>query len=79
MKGVANRTSTISEPFLLIEGAVHHWDENGLFPNQTVKGKLPPPPVSEVQRQELEFVKAWMKEWEVEKSSREEEELRGEL
>jgi len=23
-----------SEPFILIDGAVHHWDENGLFPNQ---------------------------------------------
>ncbi|EHL01974.1 putative serine protease K12H4.7 [Glarea lozoyensis 74030] len=42
-----NRTSTVSEPFMLIEGGVHHWDENGLFPNQTVDvppNFLPPPP-----------------------------------
>ncbi|KAL8993435.1 MAG: hypothetical protein Q9169_006352 [Polycauliona sp. 2 TL-2023] len=56
-----NRTSTVEEPFLLIEGAVHHWDENGLFPNETTLS-LPPAPVQEVQAQEVEFVKAWMEE-----------------
>lgn len=60
---------------MLIEGAVHHWDENGLFANQTVEGTLPPLPVREVQRQEIEFVKAWMEEWVVERQ----EQLRGEL
>ncbi|KAH7412918.1 putative serine protease K12H4.7, partial [Cadophora sp. MPI-SDFR-AT-0126] len=42
-----NRTDTVNEPFSLIEGAVHHWDENGLFPNQTVDYPpdfLPPVP-----------------------------------
>ena len=52
---------------MLIEFGVHHWDENRLFKNQTREGKLPPGPVKEVQRQEVEFVRAWMKEWEVEK------------
>lgn len=57
-----NRTSTTERPFLLIEGAVHHWDENGLFPNETTR-TLPPAPVKEVQRQEVAFVKAWMEEF----------------
>ncbi|CAG8974152.1 hypothetical protein HYALB_00002791 [Hymenoscyphus albidus] len=58
-----NRTSTVSEPFLLIEGAVHHWDENGLFPNQTVPGVLPPPAVSDTQQYLVAFVLEWMAEW----------------
>merc|ERR1712225_6814 len=68
-----NRTDTVSEPFSLIAGAVHHWDENGLFPNQTVDYPpdfLPPVPVRDVQAQESMFVKAWMQEWELEQMSR---------
>ncbi|TVY45058.1 putative extracellular serine carboxypeptidase [Lachnellula occidentalis] len=57
-----NRTSTVEEPFILIEGAVHHWDENGLFKNQTT-AELPPKPVKDVQKEEIDFVKAWMVEW----------------
>ncbi|PQE10786.1 hypothetical protein CJF30_00008948 [Rutstroemia sp. NJR-2017a BBW] len=57
-----NRTSTTEQPFILIEGAVHHWDENGLFANETSKG-LPPKPVVKAQREEVKFVKEWMKEW----------------
>ncbi|KAF2090442.1 hypothetical protein K490DRAFT_72025 [Saccharata proteae CBS 121410] len=57
-----NRTSTASEPFILIEGAVHHWDENGLFPNQTTS-TLPPMPVADAQKSELQFVQEWMEEW----------------
>jgi hypothetical protein len=63
-----NRTSTASEPFILISEAVHHWDENGLFPNETVKTApdfLPPVPVHETQEQEVMFVKEWMLEWEL--------------
>lgn len=62
-----NRTDTSSEPFKLIAGAVHHWDENGLFPNQTVSTPpscLPPPPVRDAQAQEIQFVQEWMQEWE---------------
>lgn len=69
-----NRTSTVSEPFMLIEGGVHHWDENGLFPNQTVDVPpdfLPPPPVRDAQAQEIQFVLEWMAEWEHEIMSRE--------
>ena len=56
------RTSTTEEPFILIADAVHHWDENGLFANETTSD-LPPAPIKEVQMQEAEFVKAWVKEW----------------
>lgn len=62
--GAKNRTSTVDEPFILIGGnAVHHWDENGLFPNQTTS-TLPPKPVADTQRQEVTFVKKWLKDWE---------------
>lgn len=54
--------STLSEPIILIEGAGHHWDENGRFPNETTKD-LPPPPVASAQKQEVEFVIEWLKEY----------------
>lgn len=57
-----NRTSTISEPFLMIPGAVHHWDENGVFKNETTSS-FPPESIKGVQSQEITFVKAWMEEW----------------
>jgi len=60
--GARRRKSTISEPFILIDDAVHHWDENGLFPNETTP-ELPPQAVVDAQRQEVKFVKAWMHEW----------------
>lgn len=60
--GLPDRVSTTDEPFILIDDAVHHWDENGLFPNQTT-ATLPPAPIKEVQAQEVEFVKAWVAEW----------------
>ncbi|KAL2012780.1 hypothetical protein VTN00DRAFT_305 [Thermoascus crustaceus] len=56
------RLNTVEKPFLLIKGGVHHWDENGLFPNETTP-ELPPRPVKEVQQAELEFVKKWLEEW----------------
>ncbi|AEO54489.1 hypothetical protein MYCTH_2297119 [Thermothelomyces thermophilus ATCC 42464] len=60
--GLPERKNTISEPFILIKDGVHHWDENGLFPNETRPG-LPPKPVADAQRAEVKFVKAWLKEW----------------
>lgn len=60
--GAKERNSSLSEPFILIDDAVHHWDENGLFPNETT-AKLPPKPVKDAQRQEVKFVKEWMREW----------------
>ena len=56
------RVSTTQEPVILIQGGVHHWDENGVFKNQTT-ATLPPKPVVEAQESEVAFVKAWLKEW----------------
>lgn len=63
--GAKVRTSTASEPFLEIPQAVHHWDENGLFPNQTT-AELPPLVVTDAQRQLIQSVQEWMQEWELE-------------
>ena len=57
-----NRTSTPEEPWILISQAVHHWDENGVFANQTRPG-FPPAPIVDTQSMELEFVKGWLAEW----------------
>ena len=64
-QGAKQRNSTASEPFILIDGAVHHWDENGLFPNETT-ASLPPPPVADTQKEEVQFVLEWMQEWQLE-------------
>ncbi|GAM40201.1 hypothetical protein TCE0_038r12361 [Talaromyces pinophilus] len=58
------RRDTLNRPFWEIEGAVHHWDENGLFPNETTPS-LPPKPVADTQKYEHEFVEAWlsMQKW----------------
>ncbi|KAI9837837.1 MAG: hypothetical protein M1819_006771 [Sarea resinae] len=57
-----SRPNTTEEPFMLIAGAVHHWDENGLFSNETT-ASLPPAPVRKTQTEEVAFVLAWMEEW----------------
>lgn len=64
--GQPDRPSTVSEPFLLIEGGVHHWDENGLFANETTP-ELPPAPVRDVQAAEIQVVLEWMGEWQAHK------------
>ncbi|KAK4702522.1 hypothetical protein P7C70_g3698, partial [Phenoliferia sp. Uapishka_3] len=51
------REDTISEPFKLIAGGVHHWDENG-----RLDGELPIV-IKKVHKEEVAFVKEWMKEW----------------
>ncbi|KAI0762442.1 peptidase S28 [Fomes fomentarius] len=52
------RRDTTLRPFKLIPGAVHHWDENGLrdFDSE-------PDFIKEIQTQEIEFVKAWLKDF----------------
>lgn len=57
-----NGSSTVEQPIVLIQGAVHHWDENGVFPNQTT-ATLPPLPVKDAQDQEVQYVQAWLQEW----------------
>ncbi|KAK1819439.1 hypothetical protein LTR12_006140 [Friedmanniomyces endolithicus] len=60
--GAQPRFSTASEPFILIPDAVHHWDENGVFPNQTT-ATFPPPVIADTQKMEIMFVMEWMEEW----------------
>ncbi|ORY83593.1 serine carboxypeptidase S28-domain-containing protein [Leucosporidium creatinivorum] len=53
-----NRTDTIKRPFKVISGGVHHWDENGRLDGDVPKA------IRKVHEDEVEFVKAWVKEWE---------------
>lgn len=55
------RRNDTSEPFLLIEGAVHHWDENGLADGVEEKRRMPEG-VRRTQEAEVEFVSAWVEE-----------------
>ncbi|UKZ82957.1 hypothetical protein TrVFT333_010757 [Trichoderma virens FT-333] len=66
--GLPDRKSTTSEPFMLIDWGVHHWDEFGLPEDKHIPG-LPPPQVAQAHETEIEFVKAWLKEWEEENGS----------
>ncbi|KAK7955184.1 hypothetical protein PG988_015878 [Apiospora saccharicola] len=65
--GLAERADTLDEPFKLIAGGVHHWDENGRFPEETTPD-LPPPAVAEVQKAEAHFVQKWMQEWKLDQA-----------
>lgn len=56
-----SRNSTTSEPFYEIPRSVHHWDENGLFVNETTDG-LPPPRIKKIQSLEVQWVQGWLKE-----------------
>ncbi|KXJ92662.1 peptidase S28 [Microdochium bolleyi] len=60
--GQPERESTTSEPFILIDKAVHHWDENGVVESEQTPD-FPPKPVAEAKRQIREFVKAWVEEF----------------
>ncbi|KAL9053998.1 MAG: hypothetical protein Q9162_004404 [Coniocarpon cinnabarinum] len=57
----ANRPNNTEQPLILISGGAHHWDENGVFPNETTPD-LPPAPVAQAQAAEASFVGAWLKE-----------------
>ncbi|GAA5893938.1 hypothetical protein JCM6882_003133 [Rhodosporidiobolus microsporus] len=54
-----NRKDTLKRPFKIIEGGVHHWDENGLLPPLSE-----PAEIAKIHREEVKFVKEWMREWE---------------
>lgn len=67
------RESTVSEPWIVIDnppddvwdgvrGAGHHWEANGVFPNQT-KPQQPPKAIAEAQADIVRFVGAWIEEW----------------
>ncbi|KAF6840564.1 extracelular serine carboxypeptidase [Colletotrichum musicola] len=58
-----DRKSTTSEPFLMIPLGVHHWDENSVKEEDETPD-FPPESIKKAHEQEVEFVTAWMKEWE---------------
>lgn len=64
------RQSTTDEPFILITtddyGAVHHWDENGVFENATTP-TFPPQPIKDVHAAESKAVLSWLKTFNQEK------------
>lgn len=59
-KSAKGRKSTTQQPFLLIKGGVHHWDENGVAEESA---NLPPKSVKETQTAEKAFIVEWYKEW----------------
>lgn len=59
-----NTTSTVEQPIVLIQGAVHHWDENGVFPNETTYD-VPPQPVANAHAEEVQYVQSWLMEYEL--------------
>jgi hypothetical protein len=54
------RPNTLNRPFIELEGAVHHWDENGRFEDETTPD-LPPAPVKGAQDQIVRAVEEWIK------------------
>jgi hypothetical protein len=73
--GLEDRKSTTSEPFILVEYGVHHWDENGPSTDNITEPDFPPPQVVATQHQEINFVKAWLEEF---KEQMQKEETEGE-
>jgi hypothetical protein len=55
--GLAKRKDDLLEPWVLIKGAVHHWDENGV---EEGREDDIPEAIAQVQNYELEFVRAWL-------------------
>lgn len=70
---VKDRENTVNRPFLLIEGGVHHWDENGVYDSER-RDDFPPAPVSDVQASEKHFIHEWVKDWHKMKAESDEEE-----
>lgn len=59
-RGPDARVSTTEKPWLQIAHGVHHWEENGIFPNETTP-ELPPPQVVYAQQFLKNFVIDWLK------------------
>ncbi|KAI6778685.1 uncharacterized protein J7T54_007626 [Emericellopsis cladophorae] len=73
-----DRESTTDEPFLLVEGGVHHWDQFGSKPDAR-SSWVAPENVQRVQQEEVRFVKAWLDEWREERGMAREEDFGLEL
>ncbi|UNI18016.1 hypothetical protein JDV02_004317 [Purpureocillium takamizusanense] len=61
--GRPSRPSTTTQPFILVDWAVHHWDENGLRDPSHAPPGLPPKQIVDVQAEEVRFVKAWLQDF----------------
>lgn len=57
-----DRKSTTEEPFILLDFATHHWDEDDVPASEYGPG-YPPKQIVDVHNQELAFIKAWIKEF----------------
>ena len=66
------RKSTDSEPFILVDPGVHHWDEFGVREGDDMVGvgEYPPRNIREVQEEQVRFVKVWLREWEEERKGK---------
>ncbi|KZM27782.1 uncharacterized protein EKO05_0002469 [Ascochyta rabiei] len=56
------REDTVEEPWHIISHGVHHWEENGIFDNETTP-ILPPNQVIYAQQYLKNFVVDWLAEW----------------
>jgi hypothetical protein len=56
------RKSSLNKPVYMIEDAVHHFDENGLLDSA-----MEPKRIRAIHKKEIEFVKAWLREWDEQK------------
>ncbi|KAI0260905.1 peptidase S28 [Gloeopeniophorella convolvens] len=57
--GALERADTLLRPFKVIPGGVHHWDENGLR-----DGAQEPREIRTIHAEIVEFVGAWLEDWE---------------
>ncbi|BGP56935.1 hypothetical protein JCM8202v2_004571 [Rhodotorula sphaerocarpa] len=55
-----HRPDTLREPFKLIPGGVHHWDQNG---SADLERASEPEAIRRVHEEEVEFVRRWVEEW----------------
>ncbi|KAF1846095.1 serine peptidase-like protein [Cucurbitaria berberidis CBS 394.84] len=62
-----HKNTTTEQPWLLISHGVHHWEENGVFENETTP-TLPPPQVVYAQQFLKNFVVDWLEEFKSERS-----------
>lgn len=63
--GQPPRKSTISEPFILVDWGVHHWEEFGVRQGVEEEG-LPPQNIVDIQQEMVHFVGEWLKEFKAE-------------
>ena len=71
-----HRLDTLDEPFKLIPGGVHHWDQNG---SADLKRESEPAAIRQVHVEEIQFVQSWLREWKESRKWRWEEKSKSEM